>query len=441
MVLAAVLAAIWAAAVGSIAITCVVLLSWTAERNSGAAAGATLRIAADLWLLANGSSLRVSGSPFALIPLGLTALPACLLLRAGTSLARAVGVMDLRGVLGPTSALAGAYGGLAVVATGAAATPQVQVAPLRAFLAAAGLATVCGGLGVIRGAGLCEQMWARIPASVRAALHGGAVAAIVVLAGGAGLAGCALALSSDEAGQVLSGLGVGAVGALGLLLLSLAYLPNAVVCAAAFVMGAGFAVGAGTVVSPFGVRLGPVPALPLFAALPGGPVTGWLALLIAVPMIGGAIAGAGIGRQQRAAPLRRSLSTAAATGPAAGALLGLLSLLSAGPAGAGRLATVGPSAWRVALMLAVEVGSVAVAAAWWTARRSGSDPQRGERRPRQVAQDGEGQPENETEPQDARRGPPSGQPPPVAQAPLGPVEPDPHHDRHHDQGDDVVPRG
>lgn len=368
MVLAALTAAVWAAAVGMIAITVVVLVAWTAERRSGAGAAAALRIAGDAWLLANGSALRVSGASFALVPLGLTALPAYLLVRAGATLARTFDVPCLRDALRLTVALAGAYGVIAVVTAGAAATGQVQAHPLRAFLSAAGLAAVCAGLGVIREAGLWPQLWERFPAWSRAALSGGAVAAAVVLAAGALLAGCALALSAGEAGQVLRGIGVGTVGALGVLLLSLAYLPNALVFAAAFVTGAGFAVGSGTAVGPFGVRLGPVPALPLLAALPGGPLHQWLAVLIAVPVIGGALAGAMVGRQHAAAPLRWLLASAAATGPAAGMLLGLLCLLTAGPAGSGRLSAVGPSAWRVMVVLAVEVAPAAVAAAWWTAR-------------------------------------------------------------------------
>lgn len=381
VVLAALYAALWAAGVGLIAITVVVLLAWTAERRSGADAGAALRIAADIWLLANGSPLRISGSPFALVPLGLTVLPAYLLVRAGTSMARIGGVSSPSAVLRPTVALAAAYGVLAVVAAGAAGTPQVQVAPLRAFGAAAVLAAACGGIGVVRGAGLWPLTWALLPESVRAAVRGGTVAVAVVLAGGAVLAGCALAISAGEAGRVLSGLGVGTVGAVALLLLSLAYVPTAIVCAAAFVTGTGFAVGAGTAVSPFDVRLGPVPTLPLLAALPGGPVSSWLAVLIAVPLIGGVLAGTLIGRQHAGAPLRWLLPTAGATGPAAGVLLGLLCLLSAGAAGSGRLATVGPSAWRVAAVLAIEVAPVAAAAAWWAARRADSDLQSGERLP------------------------------------------------------------
>lgn len=378
MVLSAVAAALWAAGVGLVAITVAVLLTWAADSRSGADAGAVLRIAADGWLLANGSALQVAGSPLSLVPLGLAVLPAYLLGRAGTSLARTVSVVDTAGALRLTAALALAYGVLAVVAAGAAATPQVSAPLLRAFVAATALAAVCGGIGVMRGAGRWHHLWAWLPAMVRAGIQGGALAVAVVLAGAAVLAGTSLALSAGEAGQVLNGLGVGAVGALALLLLSLSYLPNALVYAAAFLTGSGFAVGAGTAVSPFEVRLGPVPALPLLAALPSGSGSGWLAVM-AAPVAGGLLGGVMIGGQHRAAPLRWLLPTAAATGPAAGLMLGLLCLLASGAAGSDRLATVGPSAWRVAVVLAVEVAPVAVAAAWWTARRD-----RGERLTPQV---------------------------------------------------------
>lgn len=370
LVLAGVTAAVWAAAVGLVAITAVVLVAWSTEGRSGSSAAAALRIAADAWLLANGAPLRVSGSLFALLPLGLTALPACLLTHAGASLARTVGVTDARGAARATAALVLPYAVIAVVVTGPAGTASIGAPPLLACLAAAMIATVFGGLGVLRAAALWPAVRAALPEPLRLALHGGMLAVIVVLGGAAVLAGAALALSAGEAGTVLEALRAGVAGTVALLAISLAYLPNAVLWSAAFLIGPGFAVGTGSAVSAFGVRPGPVPALPLLAALPGGPV-GWLAvLLLVVPVAGGLVAGAVIGRRQAGAALHRLLGIGAASGLAAGLLLGLLCLLSGGPAGSDRLATVGPSAWRVALLLAAEVGVPAMVTAWWTAWRA-----------------------------------------------------------------------
>ncbi len=367
LVIAGVTAAVWAVAVGLIAITAVALIAWSTDGRSTSPAAAVLRMAAEVWLLANGTPLRVGGSPFALVPLGLTALPAYLLARAGASLARTVGVADVRGVGRATVALAGSYAVIAVVVTGPAGAAHAGATPLWAFLAAGVIATVCGGLGVLQGAGLWPSVWRALPEWARLAVHGGVLAVLIVLAGAALLAGGALAIHGAEAGTVLRASGPGVVGALVLLVISLAYLPNAVVWSAALVTGPGFAVGTGTAVSAFGVRLGPVPALPLLAALPGT-APRWLPAVLLLPAAGGLLAGALVGRRQHGAPLRRVLGTGLATGCAAGLVMGLLCLAAGGQAGAGRLATVGPSAWRVSLMFAAEVALPAMAAAWWTAR-------------------------------------------------------------------------
>ncbi|MEP6697839.1 MAG: DUF6350 family protein [Pseudonocardiales bacterium] len=367
VVVAGVTAAGWAVGVGLIAVTVVVLVAWSGDGRSGSSAAAALRIAADVWLLANGTPLKVGGTMFDLVPLGLAALPACLLIRSGASLARTVGVTDLRGAARATGVLALAYAVLAVVVTGPATTAQVHPAPLLALVAAAVLAGVFGGVGVLRGADLWPATWTLLPEPVRLTLHGGAVAVAVLFAGAALLGGAALALSGSEAGSVLSALRTGVVGTLVLLAVSLAYLPNAVVWAAAYLAGPGFAVGTGTTVGAFDVRLRPVPALPLLAALPSAPL-GWLAALLLLPATGGLLAGAAVGRRQAGTALRRMLGTAAATGPAAGIMVGVLCLVSGGPSGGRQLAAVGPSAWRVALVLAAEVALPAMAAAWWTAR-------------------------------------------------------------------------
>ncbi|MDP9240586.1 MAG: DUF6350 family protein, partial [Actinomycetota bacterium] len=328
VVLAGVTAAIWAGAVGLIVITAVVLVAWSADGRSGSPAAAALRIAADAWLLANGTRLHVDGSPFGLIPLGLTALPAYLLCRAGASLARTVEVSETRGAARATAALAGAHGVLAVVVTGPATTAHVRPDPLWAFLAATVLAGAFGGLGVLRGADLWPAAWAALPEPVRLAVHGGALAVTVVLSGAAALAGGALAISAGEAGSVLAALRTGVVATLALLVVSLAYLPNATLWAAGFVAGPGFAVGTGTTVSSFGVHLQPVPALPLLAALPSTRIA-WLVALLLLPMAGGLLAGAvvgrrHVGRRHDVRGLGALLATGAGTGVAAGLLMGLL---------------------------------------------------------------------------------------------------------------------
>lgn len=50
----------------------------------------------------------------------------------------------------------------------------------------------------------------------------------------------------------------------------LAILPNLIVFGTAWISGVGFSIGTGSYVSPLATQLGPIPALPIFAAIPTG---------------------------------------------------------------------------------------------------------------------------------------------------------------------------
>lgn len=60
----------------------------------------------------------------------------------------------------------------------------------------------------------------------------------------------------------------GYLGGLLHILLNLMYLPNLFVAGLAYFAGAGFAIGQGTLIAPFAVRSGGIPALPILAATP-----------------------------------------------------------------------------------------------------------------------------------------------------------------------------
>ncbi len=75
----------------------------------------------------------------------------------------------------------------------------------------------------------------------------------------------------------------GFVGSLGLIVLSLAYLPNVIVGSAAVLTGAYAHFGAGAI-GIFGVVGGPVPGLPVMAAVPVGPAGTWWPALLLVPV-------------------------------------------------------------------------------------------------------------------------------------------------------------
>jgi hypothetical protein len=169
----------------------------------------------------------------------------------------------------------------------------------------------------------------------------------------------------------------GSSGATGLSLASLALVPNAVVWGASVCLGTGFSVGAGSSVGPFGVSVGDVPALPLLAALPHNGVPPlYAAGLMAVPVLAGVLAGVMLVRRMAPRTRFRAAGWGALVGVpvAVGALL--LAAVSGGPAGPGRLVTVGASPWSsagaAAALIGVPAGLTAWALTWWRHRRRGS---------------------------------------------------------------------
>ena len=170
----------------------------------------------------------------------------------------------------------------------------------------------------------------------------------------------------------------GTAGAALLLLAQLAYAPNAIIWAVAYVLGPGFAFGAGTVVAPTGSALGALPVFPMLAALPSGPRSAgpaWMTVLVlATPYLAGLFAGIVTVRVTPTPVIEAAALWGFAAGAATGALAGLAAAFAGGPLGDGRLATVGPSGWQVGLVAMLQIGVTAAltaaAANWLMLRRT-----------------------------------------------------------------------
>ena len=145
-------------------------------------------------------------------------------------------------------------------------------------------------------------------------------------------------------------------GVLMLFLVQLMFLPTAWVWSVSWFAGSGFAVGAATSVTPFDTLLGPLPALPIFGAIP--PSWGWaggLAPVIIVAM-GTALGGLAGGRplMRRASPLVSAIVPVCAA-VIAGLVTALACVLASGAMGPGRLATNGPGWWQTGGLVAIEL--------------------------------------------------------------------------------------
>jgi hypothetical protein len=167
-------------------------------------------------------------------------------------------------------------------------------------------------------------------------------------------------------------------GALGLTLLSIAYLPNAVVGGASWLLGPGVDVGLGAW-TPFGGAPGELPPFPLFAALPTVRSPGWAVVVVVVPVVLGLIVG-GICRTALG-PTATGPDRLRAVGVAAGAAAvasAVVALVVGGRLSGGDFDPVSVPAGYVLLAVAVWIGGPAAVVA--LVQRGGAPP---------VAEDGE----------------------------------------------------
>lgn len=352
------------------------------------------RLAGQAWLVMHGvplhlsvttgpSSASVETGTFNLLPLGLVLVPFFLSWRAGRRLARASYTDQLWQPL---------FGAIVVYAAAGLATgfvcsiPAVQVPLLASML----LPVIPAGLGLIIGARREAGSWGRL-IGVNAAdwiaktsqdqRWAGSYLWTVVCSGFVSLV-AALSLSSlllavniaarwtDVIG-VYQGLRAGVLGGAALTLGQLGFMPNLAAWSLAWSSGAGFNLGVGSTVTPLETVVAPVPPIPLLAALPAGNL-GWGFAAIAIPVLGGLLAGwffvrAGENHFDEWLSLkvrRRWLSLPGSTlflglavGAVAAVLSGVLFWLSGGSIGLGRLTEVGPSPLTAALWLGAEVGA------------------------------------------------------------------------------------
>ncbi|MEV4533672.1 DUF6350 family protein [Asanoa sp. NPDC049518] len=364
-------AALFAAVFSFLPVAVVLTLAQLSE-GVNALGGAT-RAGLAGWLLAHGVPLGTSLGPLGLPPLAVAVFAAWRVSRAGVHTSRAYGIAH-RGSPMQAAAVAGTVGlGYGVVGTAAALLvdrPGLETSASQAFLHFLVFGFLAALVGALRVTGALRVMAVRMNPVLRDGIRTGVVGTILVLGTGAAMAGLSVALSGGDAADVLGAYRTGVAGQVGITLICLAYAPNAAIWAAAYLLGPGFAVGVDTVVRTTEVDVGTLLPLPLAAGIPKGPVGGLGALLLAVPVLAGMVAGWLLARRVlrlRAGDVaaghlggRRGswgslVGAAALGGPIAGLLLGAAALVSRGPVGGPRLAEMGPVPWQVALAGAVVV--------------------------------------------------------------------------------------
>lgn len=337
--LSGLLAGLGAAVAGLLACAGLSTLAWMT--GPGGSFGGALHTGVVAFLVGHGSGLDVGDVTVTAVPLGLPLVAVLVLAALSRRLTAGSALAERARLTAFVAAGAGTYAAIVVLAAIALTGGDAQVGPVRATLG--GLVVgLLGMLGGAAGAPAFTQWWSGLSPD-RTGVVSGAVAGVVVLLG-TGLAVVAAMLVADlgTARALWTSLHPGVSGGIGLVVLSLAALPNAVCWAVATMLGPGFAVGAGTSVTLAAADLGPLPAFPLLAALPEpGALPRWAAALAVVPVLAGAVGGYRAVRRAGGDGWLDAVRLGAAAGALAGPVVAIVLLASGGAVGPGRMSDFG----------------------------------------------------------------------------------------------------
>lgn len=330
--------------------------------------GQVVRTGALIWLGAHGGSLSVASATLSLVPLlaplliGLALLRGC---RWAVRSSAAGPVLLPPGLAAGGAAAAGAacYGAVVALVGWGVHLSAVPGAADGNVLRGVGISVVGVALTLVIGLGVADGSWTAVAArrpSVGACVRGARAGVLGMLALSALVVVGALVLHANRVLEIGADLEPGTSGGLGLAVLCVATLPNALLWAAAYLVGPGFAVGSATVVAPDGVMLGALPAYPLLGALPEpGPPPGWVPVLTVAPVLAGMLAGIVAARGLSGVGWWRQAVVGAVAGLGAGLVLAVLMVVAGGSVGPGRMQQTGP----LPASLAVAVATLTVTAA------------------------------------------------------------------------------
>jgi hypothetical protein len=339
---AAVTAALWAAAIGLVTIGVLVTIVWAVSARGDDGVVTPVAAAGVVWLVAHHAPVDTATGTVTLLPMLLLVLPLVLLQRAGRWAARVTATTDPADAGLIVVAAAAAYTALAFLVGQGASLGGATVSPLAALVWPALVAVVGLGAGVVDGASLRPVLLDQVPPVLRRAGRAAAVAGTGLVAVSVLVAIVAVATRWSSVQSLGSTIAHGAGDVVGLVLVSLAYLPNLLVWTLSFVVGPGFGVGAGQSVSAFSAGGALLPGMPLLGAIPAdSPAAAPLLLLL--PVACGIAASVWLRRSERLSLVDEVVALVAAA-TIVGVATVVLCWLSGGSLGGGRLTGLGPPA-------------------------------------------------------------------------------------------------
>lgn len=366
--LVAIAAGVIAAVLGAVVVMALVLVGWMDAAS--VPLPQALTFAVQVWLLAHGVAMTVGGIQLSVVPLGLTGVQVVIVVVTAALVQRSmvedetVAAHPVRTVFGTAAQVMIGYAAVAVIGSltvGEPATISLPAAPILAFCAA------------LVGAGSRARVLRRAPSWVRAAVRGGLGGILALVAVAAVVFGLALLQGEQRISALEQSLGLTGSAGVALGGLDLAYLPTMLGWAAAWLFGAGFTLGDGTLVAPWVTRLGLLPSVPWFGALPADGTSGLSAWMVAA-IVPGVVAGV-VAVRFRPARVVPALGAGLGAAFLTAAVYLTVVLSSRGAMGASRFAEVGPRVPEVYIGAGIIVltGALAAMVGWLVDRRPGSE--------------------------------------------------------------------
>jgi Family of unknown function (DUF6350) len=325
-----------AAAMGTVLFSYAVLVPAVAvvvmSAGGGLSADSAFAAAIPLWLAAHQIPLALGGQPLSVLPLVPTVAVVVIAQFGARWSARKLGGR-FRMDAGPVVAsIAGAHAAVAVL--GSALLPratEVAAAPWAAMVGGGLVAGTGAMIGVLRACGLPPEWAQRIPWWARVGARGAGLAIVALLGAGALMVLLALVVGAPSVAAAYRAVAPDFGAGIGVTLLALAYLPNAIVGGTAWVLGPGVAAGSAAA-SPFATFPGVPSDFPLLAALPTTTPPEWALVVLVLPVGIGAAAGLTL---RRGLPMAERLPAAGVTTALTAAAMGLLAELAGGRLAAG----------------------------------------------------------------------------------------------------------
>jgi len=344
-----------AAAAGAVACAGLAVLVWLS--GDGGSFGGALRSGLVGWLLGHGHEITVGTSRIAMVPLGLTLVAGWLLVRASSWAARTSRTVRPGQLSVVAGSCAVAYSAVVLAVAVLSAGGPADVGLLRGPPVTAGLAIAVSAVGAAQGSGCTSDLTDRLPAVALPVLRGSAVGVLVLLGSVSIVLAALLGIQVEALRQIFGSLDLGLLGGALLVVLCLAVLPNVVLLAVAVVLGPGATVGAASTITLTSVSVGPLPAIPWLAAVPGpGAQPVLVSALAALPVLAGLVAGAVAARSMPVLGIDRAAGRGGVAGVLAGLLVAAVVLCAGGAVGPGRMAEVGAPAVEILLVSIASLG-------------------------------------------------------------------------------------